>query len=61
MGRSPQREERLAAATLDIALQVYHTYTYTPTRMLTCATLCSGTWIGLPSWHLGLAPQALSH
>jgi hypothetical protein len=27
MGRSPQREERLAAATLDMALQVYHTYT----------------------------------
>lgn len=27
MGRLPQREERLAAATLDMTLQVYHTYT----------------------------------
>lgn len=27
MGRLPQREERLAAATLEMTLQVYHTYT----------------------------------
>jgi hypothetical protein len=35
MGRPPEeREERLAAATLDMALQVYHTYTTVDLRHL---------------------------